>query len=316
MKKVFLLVACCMLAFGADLVNKLEGANQYQSEIWADNRLANIDRYEDGFGALWTFLQGSHYFSYGAAIAIVALILVFSAHYLAVGPKEFDEESGHVLAFSGAIRLVHLVAAVSWVVLVPTGVVMMWGESFGGGFFVRLMKNMHAVATVLFVISVIPMFCAWAYRMLPRLYDVKWMLIVGGYLSKTKRAIPAGKFNAGQKAWFWVATLGGVVMILTGAAMFFLDFKAPFAEGWGLTQIEVLRLSAITHNILGIGCAMFLLVHIYMAVFAIKGSIHSMINGHKSEEEVYVLHHYWYQELLNKGKIAKSKYENVYPRLA
>jgi len=42
---------------------------------------------------------------------------------------------------------------------------------------------------------------------------VKWMMIVGGYLSKEKKPIPAGKFNAGQKMWYWIATLGGMVMV-------------------------------------------------------------------------------------------------------
>ncbi|MBR6952549.1 MAG: formate dehydrogenase subunit gamma, partial [Campylobacter sp.] len=50
-------------------------------------------------------------------------------------------------------------------------------------------------------------------------------------------------------------------------------------------------------------------------VFAIKGAIHSMISGYKEEEEVYVLHHYWYRELLDKKKIEKSEFEEKYERL-
>ena len=316
MKRLILFFACVLWANSAQIYGQLEGTNQQQSQIWSDDRLFNIDRYESGFGALWTYLQGSHYFAYAVAIAIVTLILAFSAHYAAIGAKEFDEHSGHIYAFSKFMRVVHLIAAVSWVILVPTGVIMMWGASFGGGFFVALMRHLHGIATILFIITIGPMFGAWFYRMLPRFYDIKWMMIVGGYLSKIKRPVPAGKFNAGQKAWFWVATLGGAMMIITGVEMYFQDLNTPFATTFGLTQIEILRLCAITHNVLGIGCAMFLMVHIYMAVFAIKGSIHSMINGYKSEEEVYVLHHHWYRELLDNGKIAKSKYENVYPRLA
>ena len=186
----------------------------------------------------------------------------------------------------------------------------------GGGAFVRFCKNAHGLATIAFAIAVMPMLVTWFWRMLPRAYDIKWMMIVGGYLSKKKRTIPAGKFNAGQKAWFWVATLGGIVMIATGASMFFLDYNIPeMRSALGMSQIEILRASAIIHNFLGAVCAVFLLVHIYMAVFAISGAIHSMIDGHKPEEEVYVLHHYWYRELLDKGQIAKSQFEAKYPRL-
>ena len=75
---------------------------------------------------------------------------------------------------------------------------------------------------------------------------------------------------------------------------------------FGLSHIELLRLSAIIHNLLGIVCAVFFGVHIYMAVFAIKGSIHSMVSGYKEEEEVYILHSYWYKELSKKKQIEPS----------
>ena len=70
-----------------------------------------------------------------------------------------------------------------------------------------------------------------------------------------------------------------------------------------MSQIEVLRLSAIVHNILGIVCAVFFLVHIYMAAIAIHGAIWSMVTGYKEEEEVAILHSYWYKELQSKGQI-------------
>jgi formate dehydrogenase, cytochrome B subunit len=40
-----------------------------------------------------------------------------------------------------------------------------------------------------------------------------------------------------------------------------------------------------------------------------------MITGYKEEEEVYVLHHYWYQELVKKNKIPVSDYEKSYTNL-
>ncbi|ALV23992.1 formate dehydrogenase N, cytochrome b-556 subunit [Campylobacter iguaniorum] len=312
----FLAIMAFISPMFANMANQLEGTNQGMSPIWDDGRLVNIDRYESGFGSLWTYLQGSDFFAYGVAVALFGVIFAFALHYMVVGPKHFDHHSGKVYAFSKYARLVHLLAAVSWVVLVPTGVIMMWGDSFGGGFFVRLMKNLHGLATIVFAISIIPMLLMWGKRMLLSLYDIKWMMIVGGYLSKKKTPIPAGKFNAGQKAWFWVATGGGFLMILTGTAMYFMDFNTPvLSTTFGLTQIEVLRLSAIVHNVLGVVCAVFLLVHIYMAVFAIKGAIHSIITGYKEEEEVYILHHYWYQELVKKGLMQPSKFEASHTNL-
>ncbi len=100
---------------------------------------------------------------------------------------------------------------------------------------------------------------------------------LGGYLNKRKDPIPAGRFNAGQKMWFWICTFGGIIMILTGAIMFFQDFKLDIAGSLGLSQIDLLRASAIVHNVLGFAVAALFMTHIYMSVFAIKGAIHSII---------------------------------------
>jgi formate dehydrogenase subunit gamma len=133
--------------------------------------------------------------------------------------------------------------------------------------------------------------------------DLKWMMILGGYLNKDKKPVPAGRFNAGQKMWFWLATLGGFVMIATGAVMYYQDFKLEFVASFGLSQIDFLRASAIVHNILGMGVLALFLTHIYMSVFAIKGAIHSIITGYKEEEEVEILHSSFYKELKEKNKI-------------
>lgn len=313
MKKLLFLLGFACFAFGNDFLKKL----QHDSSVWAEDRIKNIDSYYDGFAPFFVNWQSNGYFSWLAAGAIIVVILAFVGHYAIVGPKIFSHHHGKVYAFNAIERIVHLLAAVAWVILVPTGLIIMFGDAFGGGFFVRLCKNLHGLATIIFAISLIPMFLFWFVRMLPATYDLRWMFMVGGYLSKNKQPIPAGKFNAGQKAWFWVATVGGFFMILTGASMFYLDYNIPaLRESMGMSQIEILRLSATVHNILGAACAVFLLVHIYMAVFAIKGSIHSIITGYKEEEEVYILHHYWYQELVRKGKIQRSSFENQYTNLA
>lgn len=319
MKKVVLFLFVCISGLFAEVSNQ-EFINeiQHNSSVWGAGRVENIASYATSpFAQLFVELQSTGFFKYLALFAVIAAIIGFIGHYIIVGPKTFSHDHGKVYAFTKFERIIHLIAAVAWTILVPTGLIMMFGSTFGGGGFVTLMKDLHGVSTIFFAISLPFMFGFWVVRMLPVVYDLRWALIVGGYLSKKKRAIPAGKFNFGQKAWFWICTLGGFVMIVTGAAMFFLDASIPGANGafFGISQIEFLRASAVIHNILGVACAVFLLVHVYMAVFCIKGAIHAIINGYKEEEEVYVLHHYWYQELLEKGKIKESVFEEKYDRL-
>ncbi|QOR01525.1 MULTISPECIES: formate dehydrogenase subunit gamma [unclassified Campylobacter] len=296
---ILALLACFSFLFAQ------ENFEVKNTQIWDVQRVMNIESYQN-FGALWTKLQGE-YIASAVLIILIAVISAFALHYMVIGPKKFSHDGKKIYAFSVFERLFHFVAAISWIILVPTGLIMIFGSYFGGGFFVRLCKNLHGIATILFIISIIPMFLCWIKRMLPASYDLKWMMIVGGYLSKEKKPVPAGKFNFGQKSWYYIAVFGGFLMITTGAFMFFLDFNSTSLQSiFGISHIDILRASAIIHNILGILCAVFFAIHIYMAVFAIKGSIHSMISGYKEEEEVYILHSYWYKELSDKKQINPS----------
>lgn len=273
------------------------------SAIWGDQMIENILGYDkEGslrLGMIFTLLQ-SQYFGLGFLGVILGIPGAFLLHYLVIGPMVFSHDKRRVYVFNLFNRVIHLLAAVSFTVLVPTGLIMVFGSTFGGGGFVKLCQTLHYYSTWIFVVAVLPMFFMWVKNMFLHFDDIKWLLIVGGYLSKSKKPVPAGKFNAGQKTWFWLATLGGIVMIATGLAMFFQDFDLGIA---GVSQIDILRGSAIVHNVLGMATTALFLVHLYMSIFAIKGAIHSMIHGYKEEEEVEILHSSYYKKLKKEGKL-------------
>ena len=75
-------------------------------------------------------------------------------------------------------------------------------------------------------------------------------------------------------------------MVISGAFMFFQ-----------FSDIETLRIMALAHNVIGFLIVALLITHIYMAVFAIEGALNSIIDGNMGEEELAILHSYYYQEL-------------------
>ncbi len=242
------------------------GAYAVESQIWGQMRVLNIFGYgqEESLklGPLFTMLQKEYFVKIFLAI-LVLVPAAFLTHYMIIGPKVFPHDGKKIQAFSLYNRVIHQVAAVSFIVIVPTGFVIVFGDFFGGGMFVRLCKNLHGIFTIPFAIVVIPMFLMWLKEAIFNFDDVKWMMIVGGYLSKEKKPIPAGKFNAGQKMWYWIATLGGMVMVITGAAMFFMDFNIDMVKSMtGLSQIDLLRVMAILHNVVG-----FLVVALFITQF-------------------------------------------------
>lgn len=293
---ILIFLVLSTLAFGADL----------DSAIWGKDLIPNILDYDKQgsphLGQYFTLLQ-SDYFKLVFFGVLVGVPAVFFIHYMIIGPMIFSHDRKKIYVFTLFNRIIHTIAGIAFILLVPTGLIIMFGNVLGGGALVRVSREIHAISTLLFIISVFPMLIMWVRWMLPTLDDVKWMMIVGGYLNKDKKPVPAGKFNAGQKLWFWVATVGGVVMIATGAAMYFQDFRLDILVQYGISQIDFLRASAIIHNLLGLVVLALFLTHVYMSVFAIKGAIHSIITGYKEEEEVEILHSSFYKKLKKQDKI-------------
>lgn len=217
--------------------------------------------------------------------------LAFLGHNILVGKKRFDHHGKKIRVFSNYNIIVHWGAAVPFVIVCITGLMMMFGDKLGGGMPIVLAKQIHFFATWIFLVFGILMFLMWVKSAMFKLYDIKWAMIMGGYLSKEKREVPAGKFNAGQKMWFWLATIGGFIMAFTGIVMHYF-----------LADINTLRLMAIIHNVLGFGVIAMLITHIYMAIFAIEGAVESILNGHMVEEELALMHSYYYKELMGGQK--------------
>ncbi|RAX57875.1 formate dehydrogenase subunit gamma [Helicobacter monodelphidis] len=243
-----------------------------------------------GWGELFTFLQANYFSSIFLAI-IICVPLAFLGHYILIGQRKFQHGKS-IKVFSSYNIFVHWFTAIPFVMICLTGLVMVFGDKLGGGNFVKFARDVHAIATCIFAPFGILMFLMWFKDSLPRTYDIKWFMIMGGYLSKENRPIPAGKFNAGQKMWFWVATLGGACMVISGA---FLFFQA--------SDLDTLRVLAIVHNVVGFIIIALLITHIYMSVFAIEGALGSILNGNMGEEEIAILHSYYYEEIKKLGKV-------------
>lgn len=243
-----------------------------------------------GLGELFTLLQG-HYFALIFLLIVIFVPMAFFGHYKIIGQRHYKHGS-FLLVFTKYNIIVHWCAAVPFVLLCLTGLMMVFGDKLGGGALIRFARDLHGFATVFFAIFGTLMFFMWVKDCLFRIYDIKWMMILGGYLDKVNREIPAHKFNAGQKMWFWVATVGGAVMVISGGIMFFQH-----------AHIDTLRLMALVHNITGFMVIALLITHIYMAVFAIEGALEAIINGKMGEEEVSMLHSLYYKDLQAEGKL-------------
>ena len=174
MKKI---VNFLFLTFGFANLAFAESFSTGSASIWQKSKFDKADTFADGYAPMFINLQDS--IANIAILGILIAVVVFAIHHFAVGAKTFSHEGRKILAFSGFERFIHLIAAVSCTLLVLTGLVMLFGKTFGGAF-AGICRNIHEIATVAFAISIVPMFLFWFIRMLPALYDFKWLAMLGG----------------------------------------------------------------------------------------------------------------------------------------
>ncbi len=210
---------------------------------------------------------------------LVGIFLIFFLHYLTVGPKKFTEGGKKIFFYGFLARFFHWICAFFFSLLVITGLMIIFAKSFGGSEIIRLARSIHLYCAYGFILFVIPLFLIWVKDMFPASYDIQWIFMFGGYLSKEERPVPAGKFNFGQKIWFWLSTIGGAVMFYTGY----------FLQRFSANQEQLVFYLKI-HLILALFIVAFFITHLYMSLFAVKGSLKSMLTGFKSQKEVSFLH--------------------------
>jgi len=283
------------LLFIISLLLGLRGAALAAPDLFRQQLPQSVPHYLK-WGNLFVYLQVHIFKVLFLTILVITISLAF-LHFIIIGPKKF-KESGRKIKIYGAItRIVHWTAAFSFTIIVPTGLIIVFAKVFGGGMFVRYMRTLHFIGAIIFAISIIPMFVMWVLDMLPEKNDISWFLKGGGYLTKKNIETGAGKFNPGQKIWFWIAMFFGSILIVSGLLLYIRvpNFVIPFIQ----YEIDGMRLAAIVHNFSAMVVLGMFLVHLYMSLFAVKGSLRSMLTGYKDEEEIKYLHSGFYEKIKN-----------------
>ena len=203
------------------------------------------------------------------AIAIAAFIVVSLVHFFTFGPKDMSAKAAEdeIPWWTLAERIVHGVVVVTFVVLMVTGLAITFGRYLGGGASALLMRQLHEMAGFAFAPFIVLMILVWVRHAIPRAYDWDWLTHAGGYLGY-KGDLRSGKFNAGQKFWFWVMTLACLALVWTGLSLYFQ-----------VGQLPALRMYVVLHFGATIPLVLMFIVHLYMTTLGAKGAFMGMISG-------------------------------------
>lgn len=201
----------------------------------------------------------------------------------------------HVLRYTLKERLVHWVAAGSYLYLLATGLAfwspwMFWlAVVLGGG---QVSRMLHPWAGLIFVASVIYMYAMWSNQMRFQAVDREWWKSLHHYITnEDEKMPPAGRYNAGQKLLFWSFFWAGLVLLLTGLVLWFTE-SLPWSMRW------LRYASVILHPIAALVTIGNFMIHIYMGVFAERGAFGSVIRGDVSMAFAKRYHPGWYEEIV------------------
>lgn len=268
------------------------GENQYQTTQVRGNETNVL--VQSG-GQVWREIRNGPVTVYGGWLVVVVALLIGLFYAVKGQIKLHEKPTGRLLQrFSDWGRIVHWSTAISFVILAVSGMITLFGKYvllpvFGYTLFswlAILSKNLHNFVGPLFAVCTVLIFVTFVKDNLPRAYDWLWIRKAGGFLSGEH--VPSGRFNAGEKAWFWLGvTALGVVSSITG---FILDFS-NFGQGRLLMQQ-----ANVIHAISSILFIAMGLAHIYIGTIGTEGAYASMRTGSIDETWAKEHHEYWYNE--------------------
>jgi len=247
-------------------------------------------------GETWRQIHNGPLPLYSGLLLIAMLLLIFG-YYRWKGPLRLHEKpTGRLIErFSDWERLVHWSAAISFVILGVSGIILMFGKYvllpvFGYTLFSWLAmigKNLHNFVGPLFIFCTLVMFVTYVKDNLWRAIDFTWFMKAGGLFSGEH--VPSGRFNAGEKAWFWFGvTLLGLVI---GASGLVLDFP-NFAQ-----TRSVMQMANVVHAIASMLFILLAVSHIYIGTIGAEGAYEAMRHGLVDEAWAKEHHEIWYEEV-------------------
>jgi formate dehydrogenase subunit gamma len=215
---------------------------------------------------------------WGGAIVIIGTIALLGLAYMIVGRLRIAAgRSGQkILRFKTFERFSHWLTAVSFVILGLTGLNITFGKIvllpvIGPQAFSdisQVAKYVHNFTSFSFVAGLLLIIVIFFKDNIPEKVDLEWLKQGGGFI-KNKHA-PAGRFNPGEKAVYWLSLLAGIAVSVSGFLLLF-----PF---YG-TNIADMQIAQVVHAVVAVLFVALILAHIYIGTLGMEGAFEAMGSG-------------------------------------
>jgi formate dehydrogenase subunit gamma len=215
---------------------------------------------------------------WGGAVVILGTIVMLGLAYLIMGRIRISAgRSGQkILRFRSFERFSHWLTAVSFVILGLTGLNITFGKIvllpvIGPDAFSdvsQAAKWVHNFVSFSFVAGLVLIVVIFFRDNLLERVDIDWVKQGGGFI-KNKHA-PAGRFNPGEKAVYWLSLAAGVFVSVSGFVLLFPFFGTDIAD---------MQIAQGVHAIVAVLFVALILGHIYIGTLGMEGAFEAMGTG-------------------------------------
>ena len=199
-----------------------------------------------------------------------------------------------ILRYTLIERTVHWVSALTYMYVLATGLAfyspyLYWiATVLGGG---ATSRFWHPVTALVWVATLAWMLRAWLPDMRITAVDRKWGEHMKDYVENHDENLPPiDRFNLGQKYFFWVMLFAGLVLVVTGTAMWFPELMPR-------TMRPAAILLHVAAALVTVGA---FIIHVYMGTAVVRGGFTSIIRGEVSPEWARTHHRLWYHRITGK----------------
>jgi formate dehydrogenase subunit gamma len=194
-----------------------------------------------------------------------------------------------IVRYSLADRVAHWFVAITFIYLMLSGLALGYPRTawlydiLGGGQTVRFL---HPWVGVAFMLGIVYMLFAWARDMLFDQSDREWARNMRTYVREGHVDVDVGRYNAGQKGYYWFAVVTGVLLLLTGIPLWY-----PWMLGSGWNQ-----LARLLHHVLFLLTVGGFIIHVYMSTAMFPGTIRGMTSGRVERRWAAFHHPRWFRD--------------------
>lgn len=190
-------------------------------------------------------------------------------------------------------RLCHWITGIVYSYCLATGLAfytpyLFWiAIALGGG---PTSRFLHPFAGLVFVGAAVWMHELWRRDMTITPIDREWLSKSGNYATNNPDVPPQDRFNGGQKVFYWVMFVGALLLVISGLVMWFPESLPP--------ALHALRgIAILLHESAALITIGAFIIHVYMGVFVVPGSVEAIVRGKVSERWAKAHHRLWFDRI-------------------